>query len=162
MIDPGFLARDFERNTWIVMAHTEGLSHEDSLIQTGFRINCLNWTLGHILDGRGRVLETLGKDRIVSAEATERYRRESEPVLSDGPGILPLSGLLTALQETQAAITAALGVLDVAAMAEEIESGDGEETSLGASLHFDYFHDTYHTGQTELLRQVTGVGDQII
>ena len=34
--------------------------------------------------------------------------------------------------------------------------------SLGARLHFQYFHDTYHTGQTELLRQVTGVGDKII
>ena len=54
------------------------------------------------------------------------------------------------------------GALDVAAMAEEIASGGDESTSVGERLHFDYFHDTYHTGQTELLRQVTGVGDKVI
>jgi hypothetical protein len=162
MIDPGLLARDFERNTWIIEAQTEGLSHEDSLLQTEFHINCLNWTLGHILDARGRVLEALGMDRVLPAEDTERYRRESEPVLADEPGILSLPVLLTGLRETQTAISAALGALDIAAMMEKTESSSGKPTSLGAIVHFEYFHDTYHTGQTELLRQVTGVGDKII
>ena len=34
--------------------------------------------------------------------------------------------------------------------------------SLHESLRFIYFHDTYHTGQTDLLRQVAGTEDKII
>lgn len=34
--------------------------------------------------------------------------------------------------------------------------------SAAQRLHFDYFHDTYHTGQTEILRQVAGTDDQVI
>ena len=29
-------------------------------------------------------------------------------------------------------------------------------------IFFLYFHDTYHVGQTELLRQLAGVGDKVI
>ena len=29
-------------------------------------------------------------------------------------------------------------------------------------LHFLLWHETYHTGQTELLRQLTGVNDKVI
>lgn len=161
-MDPQMLAKDFERNTWIVNAQLEGLSHADSLLQTPYRINCLNWTLGHLLDGRGRVLELLGVERVLPADATARYRRESEPILEDGPGVLPLERLIAALSESQDAISEALVGLDTTAMAEETEVGEGRMMSLGDQVRFQYFHDTYHTGQTELLRQFTGIGDQII
>ena len=162
MIDPGMLAKAFERNTLIVQSQVEGLSHEDSLLQTPYRINCLNWTLGHLLDGRGGVLEMLGAARTVAASETARYVRESDPVLEDGPGVLPLDGLIAALHESQATINAALSALDEEAMSEEADVGEGKMVPLGARLFFLYFHDTYHTGQTELLRQVAGTGDKII
>ena len=162
MIDTGLLAEAFERNTWIIRAQTEGLDHAACLIQTPYRINCLNWTLGHILDGRGRLLEMAGAEPVLSGDETSRYRRESDPVLEDGPGVLPLQRLLQALDETQARMSAALGALDEAAFSEETDVGDGRMMSLAARFHFGYFHDTYHTGQTELLRQVTGVGDKVI
>ncbi|MBU1494071.1 MAG: DinB family protein [Actinobacteria bacterium] len=162
MIDPRWLARQFERNTWILTEQTAGLSHGDSLLQTPYRINCLNWTLGHLLDGRGRVLELLGATRVVADSDTARYRRESEPIVEDGPGVLPLDRLVAALKESQASLSAALARLDTAAMAVETDDRAGHLVPLGEQLHFLYFHDTYHTGQTELLRQVFGVGDKII
>ena len=162
MIDPGLLAEAFERNTWIIRAQTEGLDHAAGLLQTPYRINCLNWTLGHIIDGRGRLLEMVGAEPVLSDDETARYRRESDPVLEDGPGVLPLERLLEAVDETQLRLSAALGALDETAIAEETDVGDGRMMSLGARLHFGYFHDTYHTGQTELLRQVTGTDDKII
>lgn len=42
-----------------------------------------------------------------------------------------------------------------------VQSKEGT-TTLAARLHWYYFHDTYHTGQTELLRQIAGKNDQII
>lgn len=161
-MDPVALARDFERNTWVIKAQVEGLSHADSLLQTPYRINCLNWTLGHLLDGRRIVLELLGAPPVVSAEETARYRKESEPILADGVGVLSLDRLMAALGETQAAISAALGRLDEAGLAKASDVGEGKTVTLGERVHFQYFHDTYHTGQTELLRQFTGIGDQII
>jgi len=156
------LAKAFERNTLVVQSQVEGLSHEDSLLQTPYRINCLNWTLVHLLDGRGGVLEMLGAARTVAASETARYVRESDPVLEDGPGVLPLEGLIVALHESQATINAALSALDEEAMSEEADVGEGKMVPLGERLFFHYFHDTYHTGQTELLRQVAGTGDKII
>ena len=161
-MDGGLLAKAFERNTWIIRAQTEGLVHEDSLLQTPYAINCLNWTLGHLLDGRGRIIEMLGCRRTLADSETARYRRESDPVLEDGSDVLPLDRLVTALQESQVAISAALNALDETAMAELSDDGEGNLVSLAERLHFLYFHDTYHAGQTELLRQVTGIGDKII
>ena len=162
MIDPVLLIEGFRRNGWIIGAQTEGLTHADSLLQTDYRINCLNWTLGHVLDGRGVVLELLGCERIVAAADTDRYRSESDPVTGDGPGVLPLEALTDGIERSGEAIVAALGTLDAAALAEESDAGDAEGVALGAHLHAQYFHETYHTGQTELLRQVTGVGDKVI
>ncbi|MCJ7725900.1 MAG: DinB family protein [Acidimicrobiia bacterium] len=162
MIDSDWLARQFERNTWIIAAQTDGLTHEQSLQQTPYRVNCLNWTLGHLLEGRGVVLDLLGAPRVVASDETARYRRESDPILEDGPDVLPLDRLVAALTESGAAISAALAAIEESVLAEESEGKDGERTSLGQRVHFQYFHDTYHTGQTELLRQVAGIGDKVI
>ena len=156
------LAADFARNTWIVREQVAGLDHADSLLQTPYRINCLNWTLGHLLDNRGAVLDLLGEKRALPAAETARYRAESDPIREDGPEVLPLERLAAALEESQERIAAALAALDAEALAAESDRGDGTPASLWSQLHFLYFHDTYHTGQTELLRQVTGVGDKII
>jgi len=162
MIDPNWMAEQFERNTWIIKEQTGGLTHAESLLQTPYRINCLNWTLGHLLEGRGVVLDLLGVPRLVAAAETARYRRESDPILQDGPGVLALDRLVAGLVDSGNAISAALGSLGEAALSVRLGDGDGEAISLGERIHFQYFHDTYHTGQTELLRQVTGVGDKII
>jgi hypothetical protein len=45
--------------------------------------------------------------------------------------------------------------------AREVQVGENT-VSLGARLFGFYFHDTYHTGQTDLLRQVAGTDDKII
>jgi hypothetical protein len=44
---------------------------------------------------------------------------------------------------------------------EEIEV-EGRSASRNARILFAYFHDTYHTGQTDLLRQMSGKSDKII
>ena len=59
MIHPELLINLFEINLHVVRRQTEGLSHEDSLIQPPFRGNCLNWVLGHIVATRNQIMTLL-------------------------------------------------------------------------------------------------------
>lgn len=161
MIDAEQLCRAFARNTSILEMQTAGLSHEDSLLQTPYNINCMNWTLGHILVYRDRAIANSGGESQFPNGELNRYRRESEPITEDGPGVLPLAELVAAIESSQAALDGSLGELSDHDFAAESEV-NGRMLSLARRLHFDYFHDTYHTGQTELLRQVAGTDDQII
>ena len=161
MIGPQQLARAFARNTSILKMQTAGLSHEDSLLQTPYNVNCLNWTLGHILVYRERVLTRSGAKQQFVAGELARYLRESDPITEDGEGVLLLQRLIDAIEASQNAIDASLGGLSDEEFAAESEE-DGRTISLAGRLHFDYFHDTYHTGQTEILRQVAGTNDSVI
>ena len=122
--------------------------------------NCLNWVLGHIADSRDNVLRLLGEAPALG-EAAGRYRRESDPVTADDPGVVPLEDLLAALSEGQARLSRALGNLSDAALAEERQDGD-RTLPLGTLLHFANWHETYHVGQTELLRALAGKRDKVI
>ncbi len=161
MMTAAKLAKDYKRNATIIKWQADGLSHADSLIQTPYRINCLNWVLGHIAEGRDDVLEMVGAERVGEPGELDRYLRESEPILEDGPGVVPLARLLEIINETQERLDVTLGGLSEAELAVgTIE--DERTTTLAGRVHFAYFHDTYHTGQTELLRQVAGKNDHII
>jgi hypothetical protein len=155
------LAKAFRRNTAILKMQVAGLSHDDSLLQTPYNINCLNWTLGHILVYRDRSLVTAGGQPQFADGQLDRYRRESEPIKEDGPGVLPLEELAAAIESSQDAINSVIGELSDVAFSAESEV-DGRVATVAERIYFDYFHDTYHTGQTEILRQVAGANDQII
>ena len=86
---------------------------------------------------------------------------KSDPITGDGPDVLAFDRLLGALDETQLRLADRLSTFPAEGFAEEIDV-DGRTESLGRRAHFWYFHDTYHSGQTELLRQLTGVGDRVI
>ncbi len=153
------LAKDFRRNLSIIEAQTRDLTHQDSLLQVPGS-NCLNWVLGHIADSRDGVLSLLGEGPALG-EAASRYRRESDPVTADGPGVAPLERLLAVLAEGQERIGAALAGLTEETLQELRQSGD-RTLPLGALLHFAMWHETYHVGQTELLRALAGKRDKVI
>lgn len=161
MIDPEQLANAFGLNLNIIRMQTEGLTHEDSLLRPPFRGNCLNWVLGHIATNRNRVLTALGEEPVLSAAETTRYEAGSDPITEEEEGILTLVMLLAALEHAQEKITTALGRITVEELAREIEVGDRTMT-LGQRLFGLYFHETYHTGQTEILRQLAGMDDKVI
>ena len=94
MLSAAKLAKDYKRNATIIKWQADSLSHADSLIQTPYRINCLNWVLGHVAEGRDGVLEMIGTDRVADPGELDRYLYESEPILDDGPGVVSLERLL--------------------------------------------------------------------
>lgn len=157
------LRRGFRRNQRILHAQAEGLSHEQSLTQTEYNVNCFNWVLGHVVSGRSQLLVRLfGVEPIMSEEQAARYLRESDPITEDGPGVMAFADLLGLLDASEEALEAALADVDDEFMAEELSVEDGRMASRAAQVMFTYFHDTYHIGQTDLLRQMAGFSDKII
>ena len=162
MITPEELAEAFARSCSIIKAQTIGLTHADSLLQPPFRGNCMNWVLGHILDTRNGVLKVLGEMPVSSeTDRVRPYGHGSEPVCSDGEGVLKLEQLLKSLESSQSAIEARLKRISPEELVRETRDHRGPVT-VAQRLLFLYFHETYHVGQTELLRQLAGANDHVI
>ena len=161
MITPTDLIGGFERNLVIITAQTQGLSHGDGLLQLPFRGNCLNWVLGHIADNRNTMLRFLGEEAILSEAHGKRYGYNSEPVCGDADDILTLEELLAVLEQGQSALATKLQEITADELAREMQSFLGT-TSLGQLLFFLFWHESYHTGQTEALRQLAGKDDKVI
>jgi uncharacterized damage-inducible protein DinB len=138
-----------------------GLSHADSLIQTPYNINCLNWVLGHLAVNRDRVLSTIGEESLLSEGEFDRYKTESDPIKEDGEDVIKLERLLEILTEGQDKINQGFSKLTETQLSSLIQVGE-RQIQLGERLHGFYFHDTYHTGQTDMLRQIAGTNDKII
>jgi hypothetical protein len=161
MISTQELLEALQRNWGIIQQQTKSLSHEQCLLQLPFRGNCMNWVLGHIAGNRNSLLKVLGEQPIMTDQESARYGHGSEPVCADGEGVIKLERLLSMLQHSQERIAVALPRLTAKDLAKIVKDHRGEIT-LGNRLFFIYFHETYHTGQTELLRQLPGKGDKII
>jgi uncharacterized damage-inducible protein DinB len=157
MISAELIARYFKLNYRVLHMQIEGLSHEDSLLQPPFRANNLNWVLGHIIVSRSRALALLGAEPVWSKEESAAYAQESEPITAEEA--CPLDKLVADLDTAQERLAEALAL----ATPEDLDhKKEGQERSLGERLSFIYWHEAYHAGQTELLRQLTGVDDKII
>lgn len=161
MITNKQLIDGFSLNIRLIKLQTDGLNHTDSLIQTPYKINCMNWVLGHIAVNRDSVMRLIGAEPLLGEEATKRYKTESDPITEDGPDVLQLDKLLEVLSTGQTRIEGALDTLSEADLLVEIQVGE-RMMPLGTRLYGFYFHDTYHTGQTDLLRQVAGANDKVV
>jgi uncharacterized damage-inducible protein DinB len=161
MITNDQLIDGFSLNIRLIKLHTAGFSHAESLIQTPYNINCMNWILGHIAVSRDSVMGLIGAKPLLGEDETLRYKTESEPIIEDGPHVVQLEKLLEVLSTGQSKIAAALEALSEADLVEEIQVGE-RRMPLGTRLYGFYFHDTYHTGQIDLLRQVAGANDKVI
>ena len=161
MITTTDLIEGLKRNLGIIKSQTEGLSHADSLLQLPFRGNCLNWVLGHIADNRNTMLRFLGEEAILSEAHVKRYEFNSEPVCGDAGDILMLEQLLMVLEQGQSALTAKLQKMTVEELAREVQSFLGT-TTLDQLIFYLHWHESYHTGQTEALRQLAGKDDKVI
>jgi uncharacterized damage-inducible protein DinB len=161
MITLDQLAEGFALNLRLMMMQSAGLSHAESLIQTPYNINCLNWVLGHIAVNRDRVLRTIGEDPLLSEDEFNRYKTESDPIIEDGEDVIKLERLLEILTDGQERINRGFSQLTEAQLSSLIQVGE-RQIQLGERLHGFYFHDTYHTGQTDLLRQIAGTNDKVV
>lgn len=162
MITAAQMAESFDRNTQILKMQAAGLSHADSLAQLPFRGNCMNWIVGHIVASRAQVLRLLGQEPALPPEVAARYLRESDPITPESPDAMDFEQLMAALDLSQQRVAAGLASATHEDLARQ-ETPFGRRTeTVGYWLFFFYFHDSYHTGQTEILRQAAGKDDKII
>lgn len=150
------LAQDYAGTTWIINKQAEGLTHEQMMLQLPFRGNCFNWVLGHIMANRDKALLALEAEPLLTEAERERYLTGSEPVI-EGNTAVNSQKLLTAVNQFQERIQSALENADLNAIYNEEHNQTVADRIAG--LHW---HETYHTGQLELLRQLAGTNDRII
>ena len=110
MISSEVLSTAFARNVEIIKMQTEGLTHQDSLLQLPFRSNCLNWVVGHVLTNRCNIIRLLGEDNPLPGINISHYERESDPIQDDGEGVLNLNELIDHLEHTQISLAKLLDV----------------------------------------------------
>jgi hypothetical protein len=156
VITPDIIIRYFKLNHQVLQMQVKGLTHEDSLLTLPFRANCLNWVLGHIVAYRDRSLVLLGVEPVWDDAQAAAYNRESDPL--EASAAHPLEQIMADLAVSQERLIAALAGLT----AEDLERVVDDDQTLAQRLTFAYWHEAYHTGQTEILRQLTGVDDKII
>ena len=162
MITTQNFAEGFRGNLEIIKLQTKELTQEDSLIQLPFRGNCLNWIVGHILANRCNMLRVLGFEEILPGVNLVRYQRESDPIQDPGKGVLVLTELMNHLETTQLQLEKTLEKETEESLQRLASKSARPEWTIAYWLFFYYFHDCYHTGQTEILRQAAGVDDKII
>ena len=161
MVSKETLISYFAGTTDIVRRQTAGLTHAQSLLQLPFRGNCLNWVMGHLVENRNGIVTALGQAPIMTEAEARRYGYGSEPVTCEGEGVLKLEDLLARFERAQQAIEAGLRQATPEFLARQVSFARRTMT-LGERVFFQYFHETYHVGQTELLRQLAGTNDKVI
>jgi len=134
MITNKQLIDGFSLNIRLIKLQTDGLNHADSLVQTPYKINCMNWVLGHIAVNRDSVMWLIGGEPLLSEEATKRYKTESNPITEDDPDVLQLEKLLEVLSSGQTWIQGALEALSEADLLEQIQVGE-RMMPLGTRLY---------------------------
>ena len=155
MISPVELAQAYRRNVVYLDQRIAGIGHRASLEQPGGEANCLNWTVGHLVHYRNIVLDYLGSSPVGEEGELDRYVRESEPILADGPGVVRFERLVELWNASQESLDAAMKGLGDADVRRVVEKGERHAT-LGERLFFFYFHDTLHVGQADVLAALEG------
>lgn len=151
------------RNYGVLQRQVQGLTHEDSLLQLPFRGNCLNWIVGHITQSRNKMLQLVDESRVWTDAQIARYNRNSDPITS-GADALHFEQMLADLSTAHERLTQKLNQIstdELSAPAKAVIANTPTWT-VAEFLNFLLWHETYHVGQTELLRQLAGKNDKVI
>ena len=137
--------------------NTDGVTHEESLLQPPESGNCLNWIAGHLVTAYNSILETLGQDPVWEEARTEAYKRGSEPLRDPGRAV-EFGEICADFKTAHDRVMAGLQGLDPERMTEPApySPGNNPDETLGSLLYLIAFHQAYHVGQLGLGRRLTG------
>ncbi len=152
-----------QRNFGVIQRQIKDITHEQSLMQPPFRGNCMNWVLGHLVMSRERILIMTNQPTFWTQEQRTRYERGSEAIV-DGKDALPFEKIAADLVTSQERIHAWLENarpedLDVPIIPHNIPA---DSAPIWDWMEFLLWHEAYHLGNLELLRQLAGMNDQVI
>ncbi|MBX3011122.1 MAG: DinB family protein [Caldilineaceae bacterium] len=153
MISGDSLAANFERNASYVRGYLEGLTQADSLVQPPVKGNCINWILGHIVCYRTYVQAICELPPVLDEAAAKRYARDSAPVTGPAADLTPIETLRAAYNASQQALLGYLQTLSPT-QAAEVVTAAGFTLPRAELLTTFMRHESFHTGQFELLREL--------
>ncbi|MBI9043591.1 MAG: DinB family protein [Anaerolineaceae bacterium] len=151
----------YRLNLHIIKSQTNGLTHADSILQLPFRGNCMNWVLGHLINSRDIVFSFLDVPTILNEKEKQLYQYGSTPITSASQEAMTLDSLMESLGRSQEVLEEAINSLKDEEFDRKV-NWDERELSLFQFIQFFHWHEAYHTGQLELLRQLAGKNDSII
>ena len=140
---------DFEFHTLFIHRFVDGITHEESLYQLPFKHNCMNWILGHIVNNRSHVLETLKVPHAWELEVRRLYHTDTAPVTPESDSI-QFETLVGYLDESVALIKFTLESMSDDQLEETHRNYRGEKTRYSHLTGF-HWHESFHLGQLEIL-----------
>jgi len=154
------LLSTLKRNNSTTHDEIKDITHAESLTQPPYNVNCLNWVLGHILTSRDSCLRLLHLPTLLSDAERQVYGHGSVP-LTDPQTAVDFDALVEKLDCSFEQLAPALLALSAEAL-EADTAFFGPNRSLFDWLAFFQWHEAYHIGQLDLLRQMSGKNDKII
>lgn len=147
-------------NHEIIHQQLQNITQAESLLQPPYRGNCLNWVVGHILSIREYWFGLLGLPGLMSETEKKIYGYGSQP-LTEGSQATALDSLVDRLDTSLGILIDELNCLSPAELEREVRIWRGP-VPLREAIAFMQWHEAYHTGQLEQLRQLTGKNDHIV
>ncbi len=148
----------FQRGADQIKELCDGISNADSLRKMPLDHNCINYTIGHMLQSRNHILKTLGVEDFDWPEAlADSYSGNigtTEDALAGAGQGLTLEQLLAKLDESQALIDSALSSRDVEDVPGTRQFFDNPEATAADVVGFMSWHESQHLGQLDVLVQV--------
>ncbi len=145
----------------ILQSQTAELTHEDSLLQPEPGGNCLNWVMGHLAVNLVEILGVLNGETQEDLPDLSRYTMGSEPIQGEEDGVLSFQKLIKIYTLLNDSVVSRLSQMSEDDFEEEIDFWQGK-TRRGYVAFFYFFHNTYHLGQLEYLRNLAGKTEKVI
>lgn len=145
----------------LLLKQVDGISHAEGLLQPQPGGNCLNWVMGHLVVNLADILKVLGCELPADLPNLNRYGYGSDPICGEDAGVLELTVLLEVYGRLTSLVTNRLAQMTTADFDTEIDFWQGKNRR-GYAAFFYFFHHSYHIGQLELLRNLTGRTEKVI
>jgi len=148
------LANQLQLTDYILKRNLEGLTHADSVKQP-VAGNNLNWVVGHIVRTRNNVLGLVGAEPLYPREQFDAYEVEA---LTDTSKAIQFEELLDKFDTLQKPLVDGVRKLtpEVLAQPAPFSPSNNPNETIGSLLSAVVFHESYHIGQTGLLRRLAG------
>lgn len=141
--------QDYESHTTFIHHFVDGISHEESVMQLPFKHNCMNWILGHIVNNRSHVLESVGAAHDWQAEVRGLYHTGTSPIRPESKSV-PFGKLIEHLDQSVVLLRSALETMTDTQLDETHSNYRGEKSRYKHVTDF-HWHETFHVGQLEIL-----------
>ncbi len=140
----------------VLHANVDGLTHSESLVTPEPAGNSLNWVVGHLVATYNRFLPAIGGAAVWSDEQSAAYRRGSS--LLDPADALPFEEIMEAFRAAHAAVVERVAELEPQQLAAPApySPGNNPDETIASLATVLAFHQSYHVGQTGMLRRIAG------